>query len=284
MATRNLLVSVSGGRSSHYMAKHIRAHPDYADCNFLFAFGNTGKERPETLDFIERCDKEWDLGIVWLEAKINPIYRQPTTYTRVSYETASRNGEPFEAMIRKYGIPNIPFPHCTRELKLRPINAYAKEHFKGEPYITAIGIRVDEARRIRIDRDKCYPLVEWGVNVERVRRWWQTQPFDLQLKDYEGNCDLCWKKSLRKLMTLVNERPQDAEWWAEMEAKYAELKLPSRTHSEAANKPQYFGRNATPIVELVTMARAGGFEAVTDPFMDEEQPCACMLQDYEEVA
>jgi hypothetical protein len=276
---RNLLVSVSGGRSSHFMAKHLREHPDYRDCNLLFAFGNTGKERAETLDFVHECEVHWSMPIVWLEAKVNPEYRKATTYTVVSYETASRNGEPFEAMIRKYGIPNQSFPHCTRELKLHPIHAYAHDHFNGEPYITAIGIRVDEARRIKITTDKCYPLVEWGVNVERVRRWWQTQPFDLALKDYEGNCDLCWKKSLRKLMTLVTERPQDTKWWQTMEERYSKLKLPSRAHSETANKPQFFGRKAVPMAELIAMAKTVDFKAVTDPFMDEESPCACMLQE-----
>jgi hypothetical protein len=288
VSKRNLLVSVSGGRSSHYMAKHIREHPDYAECNILFVFANTGKERTETLDFVHECDVRWQLGIVWVEAKVHHGERKGSGYTLVNYATASRRGEPFEEMIRKYGIPNQSFPHCTRELKLNPIHAYAEKHFNDEPYITAIGIRVDEARRIRMAPDKCYPLVEWGVNVERVRRWWQQQPFDLQLRDYEGNCDLCWKKSIRKLMTLVNERPRDTRWWLQMEEWYSGLKLVSRAHSETANKPQFFGRKAMSMVELLKQAKQP-FTPVTDAFwqeqrteaLDTEEACACMLQDYD---
>ncbi len=264
------------------MAKHIREHPDYADCNMLFTFANTGKERPETLEFVHECEVRWKLPIIWLEAKVNHTERKGSSFNLVNYEIASRNGEPFEDMIRKYGIPNQSFPHCTRELKMNPIHAYAKQHFKGEAYLTAIGIRVDEARRIRIASNLCYPLVEWGVNVAQVRSWWQEQSFDLQLRDYEGNCDLCWKKSRRKILTLIAERPKDARWWAQMEEWYSKKTLVSRAHSKTANKPQFFGRKATPMDELIALAKAGGFESVTDPFMDESQPCACMLQDGDE--
>lgn len=277
---RKILVSVSGGRSSHYMARRMQLDPAYAGDNLLFIYANTGKERLETLDFVHECDQAWQMGIVWVEAKVNPIYRQPTLYTVVNYHVARRHGEPFEAVIRKYGIPNRNYPHCTRELKLAPIHSYARDHFKGQLYITAIGIRADEARRIKISDDKIYPLVEWGVKVETVRRWWQTQPFDLKLRDYEGNCDLCWKKSQRKLLTLISEQPKAHRWWAQMEEWYSHKELDTR---EKGQPPYYFNRMNVPVVDLVKLAKEGGFESVTDPYWDQEEPCACMLQDYEEV-
>jgi len=45
----------------------------------------------------------------------------------VTFETASRNGEPFEEMIQKYGITNMQSPQCTRNLKglPRPSTAWA---------------------------------------------------------------------------------------------------------------------------------------------------------------
>lgn len=30
-------------------------------------FANTGKERPETLDFVQECAERWDVPIPWLE-------------------------------------------------------------------------------------------------------------------------------------------------------------------------------------------------------------------------
>jgi len=275
---------VSGGRSSHYMAKRMRDDSTYTNDNLLFCFANTGKERLETLDFVHECEVRWQLPIVWVEAVVHHGERIASSHKAVTYETAARRGEPFEEVIRKYGIPNAPFPHCTRELKLNPIHSYARAHFKDD-YLTAIGIRADEARRIKISDDKIYPLVEWGVKVETVRRWWQAQPFDLKLKDYEGNCDLCWKKSQRKLMTLVNERPQDARWWRQMEEWYSHRRPKSRTQQEN-QEGDFFGRKNTPITALIEQAKQP-FVPVTDAFwkqhfdaeLDQEEPCACMLQE-----
>lgn len=270
------------------MGKLMLESMEYQGDNLLFAFGNTGKERPETLDFVKRCDDEFGWNSVWLEAKVNPILNQPTTYSIVTYETASRNGEPFEAVIKKYGIPNKPYPHCTRELKLRPIHAYARDYFGTDDFVSAIGIRVDEARRIKISKDKIYPLVEWGITVNAVRRFWDSMPFDLRLKDYEGNCDLCWKKSKRKILTILTENPEAAKWWADMELKYSKLDFTDRrTKAEPEwtlfekREGTFFGRNNTPIDSFIEMSKFP-FEKVSDRFdsdMDAEEPCACMVQE-----
>ena len=61
-------VSFSGGRTSAYMLyKILEAHggklPDHIKC----LFSNTGKELPETLDFVQACSDNWGVEIVWLE-------------------------------------------------------------------------------------------------------------------------------------------------------------------------------------------------------------------------
>lgn len=50
-----------------------------------------------------------------------------------------------------------------------------------------------------------------------VRDFWSRMPFDLGLKDYEGNCDLCWKKSLAKRLTIISENPAVVEQWEKWE-------------------------------------------------------------------
>ena len=67
----------------------------YKNENILFLFANTGKEREETLHFLNQLDTKFNLGIVWLESKVNPIKGKGTTYKVVNFQTASRNGEPF---------------------------------------------------------------------------------------------------------------------------------------------------------------------------------------------
>lgn len=215
----NLLVTFSGGRTSAFMAILLNDLPQYKDWNKLFLFANTGKEHPETLEFVHRCATEFDLDIIWLEAWIKPEKGDGTDYRIVNYNSASRKGEPFEDLIKKYGLPSKLWRHCTRELKDKPIHKFAKEHFKGK-YVTALGIRADEKHRISNKPDHVYPLNDMNVDERFIREWWKRQDFDLGIKDYEGNCDLCFLKSKRKKLTLLLENPSIAEWWNEQEIKH----------------------------------------------------------------
>lgn len=228
MTDTTYVMMFSGGRTSAFLAKYIKENPKYE--NVIFVFLNTGKEREETLIFADRCDKEFGLNLIWLEARVNSGSGNGTTYNMVDFKTASRNGEPFEAMLEKYPLPNNMASNCTRELKQRPIDSYLRDNFKDKKIIRVIGIRADEAHRKSIHAEKervIYPLCdEIKVDSKFIRDWWGRQPFDLGLKDYEGNCDLCFKKSLKKRMTIVKENPKVAEWWDRMEKKYSSEKIP----------------------------------------------------------
>jgi 3'-phosphoadenosine 5'-phosphosulfate sulfotransferase (PAPS reductase)/FAD synthetase len=57
------VVLFSGGRTSAFLAKYMKEHPHYKNC--LFVFMNTGKEREETLQFADKCDKEFELNLVY---------------------------------------------------------------------------------------------------------------------------------------------------------------------------------------------------------------------------
>lgn len=215
------ICSFSGGRTSAFMA-HLLLQKHSKD-DLLFVFANTGKENPETLDFVNECDTRWNLGVVWLEALVLPEKGKGTTYRIVDYKTASRNGEPFSAVNEKYGIPNQNFPHCTRELKEVPIRKYVQD-VCGKDYQMAIGIRADERARLNLLRAEkeqwVYPLAfDEPTTKQMVRAFWKTQPFDLQLEDYMGNCDLCWKKSQKKRLKILNERPELGDWWESEEKK-----------------------------------------------------------------
>lgn len=193
------------------MARLIQIHcSKHAD--LLFVFANTGEEHPKTLEFINRCDVEWGLEIVWLEAKVNPG-RKGTTHTVVDFATASRHGEPFQAVIEKYGIPNRSFPHCNRELKLRPMQHYIKS-IGWKNVKVAIGIREDELRRLSRhaeDDGLVYPMAHWWPHDKAdVLDWWSEQPFDLDIAEREGNCKWCWKKTFTKHAANIAVNP---EWY-----------------------------------------------------------------------
>src|SRR5690349_17014058 len=103
----NVLVSFSGGRTSAYMCHLMLNDPYWSSKNLVFVFANTGKEREETLKFVDRCDRFFGLNLVWVEAKVVHEHGVGTTYTVTNFKDAKRNGEPFEETIRKYGIPNM---------------------------------------------------------------------------------------------------------------------------------------------------------------------------------
>jgi hypothetical protein len=222
------IVMCSGGRTSMFLAKYIKENENYK--NKLFVFMNTGKEREETLQFADKCDKEFGLNLVYLEALVNNEKGKGTVYKIVDFKAASRNGEPFEALLKKYPLPNNMASNCTRELKQRPIESYIRDNFKEYDVYRIIGIRADESHRKSnnaIKEKLIYPLCdEIKVDSKFIRDWWEKQSFDLGLKDYEGNCDLCFKKSLKKRLTIIKENPSVADWWEKMENKYGSEEIP----------------------------------------------------------
>lgn len=281
--------SISGGRTSGLM---LRLLVDNHAGPLRFVFANTGMERAETLDFVHELDSRWcrprGAEIVWIEAVINAP-GVGTTYRVVTYETAARIptygpqpvgrpaewSHPFEAMNARFGIPNKPYPHCSRELKEVPLHKWAADAMEGQGFEWAIGMRADEAGRLG---DHYYPLAEWGVTKGRVRAFWAEQAFDLGLKDYEGNCDLCWKKSLDKLLTILEEKPVVATWWAGQEAQHGGF-APERTPRrkkvqngllfdlpQAQPKPAAytFHRHGMSTADLVALAKRGHFKRAVD--------------------
>lgn len=226
---RLYVMMFSSGRTSAALAKYIKSNPKYK--NVIYVILNTGKEREESLVFADRCDKEFGLNLIWLEAVVKEGKGNGTGYKIVTFETASRNGEPFESMLGKYYLPNnAAGMNCTRELKQRPIDSYLRDNYKGLDIKRIIGIRADESHRKSIHAKKegfIYPFCdEVPVDNKNIRKFWSEMPFDLELKDYEGNCDLCFKKSLKKRLTIINENPKIADWWRKMEEKHGSEESP----------------------------------------------------------
>lgn len=195
---------------------------------FIVTFANTGMEHEKTLEFVNNCDKFFGFNTIWLEANVIQGGRVGTGFKVVTFETASRNGEPFEDVIKKYGIPNVSYPHCTRELKLAPMRSYLK--FLGIHHTaikTAIGIRSDEKRRVssRAGVDNIvYPLIDmWPTDKQTVLDWWEDQEFDLGLSEWDGNCKGCYKKSFKKIFKQIDKDTNLLDWHKRMEHTYGQF-------------------------------------------------------------
>jgi len=158
-------------------------------------------------------------------SRISPEKGEGTSFKVVDYKTAIRNtdpmvaGHPFFDLCKKYGIPSNSAPHCTRELKTKTIRKYLRSLGMTE-WEEAWGIRADEPQRATPRGNVAYPMVEIGITEPMVRRFWAAQPFDLGLKDYEGNCDLCFLKARWKREAMARREPEAAQWWADWEAKF----------------------------------------------------------------
>ena len=222
---KKLLVSVSGGETSLFMAIWLWLHKQ-DEYEMIFVFANTGQENEETLIFLKKCAEYFGINIIWIEADVKEGKGNGTRFKLTDFENASRNGEPFEAVIKKYGIPNTSFLHCTRELKMNPIKAYAKSIWGKEKYYLAIGIRIDEFDRMNANKDKLriiYPLISkemQPMTKPMINFWWKQQPFRLELKGYQGNCITCYKKSDKKLFQIAKENPKAFEFFDRMEQQY----------------------------------------------------------------
>lgn len=241
--------------------------------SMVFVFANTGQENEETLRFVERCQREWKLDVVWVEAVVHHDERVSSTHRIVDFLSASRAGEPFEEVIKKYGIPNVKQPHCTRELKSRTIRSYVRS-LGWDEYLTAIGIRSDEPKRINpqaAEHRFVYPLAHWfPIDKPGINQWWEEQPFDLSLQDYQGNCVWCWKKSLAKHLRLIKENPQAYDFPRRMEATYGDY-VQRRTGLAAKHT---FFRESRSTTDLFAIAATVTVQSMLFDRADEDSGCS----------
>jgi 3'-phosphoadenosine 5'-phosphosulfate sulfotransferase (PAPS reductase)/FAD synthetase len=114
--TRHIL-SLSGGKDSSALAIYMRDKvPDME-----YAFCDTGKELPETYEYLDRLEGFLGKRIVRLNAERG-----------------------FDHWLDVYGgyLPSSRMRWCTRQLKLKPFEAYVGD----DPVVSYVGIRADEDR------------------------------------------------------------------------------------------------------------------------------------------
>lgn len=242
------LISFSGGRTSAYMLHEIlRAHDGQLPSGVVVAFANTGKEREETLRFVHECETRWGIRVRWVEYRdLRDAYLRKEvgvtwSFEEVGFNSASRNGEPFDALIdRKGRLPNGEERWCTEFLKVKAMHKLMEAIGHGKPgnYLEPIGLRHDEGHRIlaglaraEVDgRRVCYPLGNAGKTKRDVRAFWwgdgnryetsdNPQGFDLELPDLWGNCDLCFAMGVATRRERVRQSPEVAGWWNDAEVR-----------------------------------------------------------------
>ncbi len=220
---RPATISFSGGRTSGYMlAQIVAAHEGRLPLDVLPVFANTGKEREETLRFVHEVSTHLGVKVHWVEWR-----NTPEGFEEVGYNSASRRGEPFAALIAKKKItPNWQMRFCTQYLKVQAMTDFLLSRgFPAGTYREVIGLRHDEGMRIfkmlerneKFGRQCVAPLAQAKVTERDVMAFWAAQPFDLGLEPGEGNCDLCFLKGRGLRKELIRRRPPSADWWIDAE-------------------------------------------------------------------
>lgn len=224
----DLVVSLSGGESSEFLRRLVMSSLSkylYVYRSIRVVFNNTGLEDPETIKFLIRIRDLMNTEVIVLEAYPQKG-RKATQYEEVTLETANMTGAPMERVIAKYGLPNKGYLHCTRETKITPFHQWCKKNLS-EKYVTAVGIRADEVDRMSKNAAKnriIYPLVRFEITKPIVSAYFEKQPFRLNIPNYLGNCQACYKKSDKKLSQVYAHDRKIFDFWREMERKYGHLK------------------------------------------------------------
>lgn len=241
--TEPTIIAFSGGRTSGYMLWRVLQSNNGLPDDARVVFCNTGKEHESTLQFVKDCSEKWNVHIDWIEY----IPEKPW-FKVVDFDTASRNGEPFEALIDYYQkLPNPVQRFCTGLLKLRPVHKFAKsigwEHsYDDNPDF--VGIRADEKRRAMKMRPEKIPLYTAGVTRQDVMDFWKNNDFDLNLLTFNGdaiagNCDLCFLKGLPKIVSMIQAEPSRADWWIKMESKIENKDGSGKGTTFRSDRPKY---------------------------------------------
>ena len=244
-----MVISFSGGRTSAYLLHRVLQANNGLPDEAIVCFANTGKEDESTLQFVKDCQDNWGIPIRWLEYRNNE-----QGWEQVTFETASRNGEPFEQLIeKKKYLPNPVARFCTAELKVLVIKKYMKSIGIDE-FEQMLGIRKDEERRVaKLRENNLTPLVDVGISQHHVQDFWSKQSFDLGLNFRNGitplgNCDLCFLKGPNQVLSIIRSQPEKAIWWANQEQKIggtfrSDRPNYSEMHKFANNQTDMFSTN-----------------------------------------
>jgi len=218
------VISFSGGRTSGFMlAKIVEAHGGKLPDDVVPVFCNTGLEHPKTYEFVLAVSRNI-APITYLEyARLDGKH----SYRVVDDASCSRNGEPFEALIKASNyLPNPVTRKCTVELKIRTNTRYMASK-ELDSWTNCVGLRADEPRRVAKMRgdnksdNVAMPIAEAGHTLQDVLAFWKQMPFDLELPNNDtafGNCTLCFLKSKARLQRVMRAEPHLADWWIRMEA------------------------------------------------------------------
>jgi hypothetical protein len=256
--TRHIL-ALSGGKDSSALAVYLKDKVEGME----YVFCDTGKELPETYDYLAQLEAFLGKPIV----RLNP-------------------DRGFDHWLEVYGnyLPSPRMRWCTRMLKLRPFERYIGD----DPVISYVGIRADEDREGYISTKPniraVFPFKEDGLVHADILRL--LDEAGLGLPGYykwrtRSGCYFCFFQRKSEWAGLLEEHPdlfEESKAYEKIDPETGDRYTWNQSESldELAEPERLFQiRTASPRVQASPSARLMDILADDD---DDEQPCAiCTL-------
>jgi hypothetical protein len=226
--------SLSGGKTSSYMAKHYPA-----DAN-IFALVAIEAEycKPKDDGLVKYISDKIGRDFIATAESDKTLYVMRDLEQLIGQDIKWVVGETFEQVIRrKKALPNMMWRFCTTEMKMKPIFDYCQSEI-GQMVSMRVGIRWDEQERVKSQnthfktivgkskngarnkwadvhwREMEYPLVINKIIHPKITEW--AANTNLQFPA-DSNCVGCFWKPLQQLRKNWDDEPQKMRWFSEME-------------------------------------------------------------------
>jgi 3'-phosphoadenosine 5'-phosphosulfate sulfotransferase (PAPS reductase)/FAD synthetase len=233
--------SVSGGKTSSYLAKHYTA--DYN----LFSLVRIEDQRcrPNDKKLVQLVSDKIGMEFIATAESDKTLKVVLDLEQLIGSEIKWLTGKTFEQIIKdKSGyLPNQMTRFCTTEMKIKPIAEFCRNELK-EIVLTRLGIRYDEEHRVNYEntyfkfhngfsyngrnkwitekyRELQYPLVTHRVDHYQIYLWSLSTNLDFP---QDSNCVGCFHKPVQQLRKNFDDEPLKMRWFKEQEYKNSKWK------------------------------------------------------------
>ena len=209
------VVSFSGGRTSAYLIHRIQTMVSQGLIkNVKYVFMDTGAEHPKTYEFIRQVVKHFEIDLVCIRSVMTTEVGVGAKFKEISIDDICDDYGPWKDMMKCYSTPFIHGPMCTDLMKTAPYKKYCDETFGRHNYTSWLGIRIDEPRRLKPKKGYRFLAEISPMDKQDILGFWKTQPFDLDLDEWLGNCVFCIKKGVNKIALAAIDEPElAAKFW-----------------------------------------------------------------------
>ena len=227
--------SVSGGKTSSYLAKHYPA--DYN----LFSLVRIEDVRcmPKDKKLIKLVSDKIGMDFIATAESDKTLKVVLDLEQVIGSEIKWLTGKTFEEVIKiKKYLPNQRTRFCTTQMKLEPIANFCRNEIK-EIVLTRLGIRYDEENRVNYlntdfkfhngfstngrnkwvtekYRELEYPLVDNKISYHHIYLWSLQSGLEFPA---DSNCVGCFHKPPMQLRKNWDDEPLKMQWFSEQEEK-----------------------------------------------------------------